>query len=121
VLDDLGSAEHLSDTKVFAMLVNRMGFKRAVRKHKPTGVWLWMSSKGRLSVWKSGGSLHYSPDFGALGSEPARQGYWYEVADGYCPSGQTPKREPPAFVPPTLFTQHRGIWMDPTSGQITIR
>ena len=81
----------MSDTKLFALLVDKLGFERAVKRYEPSGVWLHMTHKGKLRVWKNWGSLHYSPDLNAYGSEPAEHGYWFEVADGFYRPGEVPK------------------------------
>jgi hypothetical protein len=75
----------MSDTKLFAMIVNRLGFFSATKKYRPNGVWLWMDKSGKLSIFKNGGSLWHSAKLGALGSEPSEEPWarWYKIADGY--------------------------------------
>ena len=98
---DINGGPVLSDTAFFALLVDRMGFETACDKYNPTGVWLFMEESGLLSVHKNGGSLHFCRKLGAWGSEPARQGKWIEVPDGWYGPGERPK-PPKVFVTKTV-------------------
>ncbi len=77
-------AEHgpMSDTRFFSMVVGEMGFERAVDRFTPPGVWLHMLRCGRLAVYKGSGSLCWSPDLDAWGSEPADVGEWWQLDSG---------------------------------------
>lgn len=92
ILDDLRVFKTFaSDSQVFSYIVDKIGFERAVTRYKPDGVWLFVNKKGKLFVYKSFGSLYYSPEYDAWGSEEADEGYWYPVESGYYTPGDTPK------------------------------
>ncbi len=96
VLTDLDTCkgDPVSDTKVFAMLATKLGFIPACERYQPAGVWLRMDYKGRLTVYKHGGSLYYSTDLRCWGSEPYKHnGNWYSVADGLYLPNEMPTRE----------------------------
>lgn len=94
ILGDLWQG-NLSDTALFARLVNQFGFEKSTERYTPSGVWLWMDSKHQLSVYKNSGSLCYSKDLGAWGSESADEGNWISVASGfYGPKDNVKKEEP---------------------------
>lgn len=91
-MSDIGEiTDELSDTAFFARLVDSLGFASAVIKYKPSGVWLHMNHRGRLALYKNGGSLHYCPKLQAWGSEPAPQGKWWEISNGYLDYGRKPR------------------------------
>lgn len=95
IFQDLLGGGHVSDTRLFSKLVDKMGFAKATAKYKPSGVWLWMNGKGKLSAYKNGGSLYYSANLQCWGSEPAPQGHWFQVKDGLYPAGVLPKEPEP--------------------------
>ena len=59
-----------SDSRVFAWCVRRRGFAVACAKLRPSGVWLHMTPRGRLSFFMNGGPLYYHVPSGIIGSEP---------------------------------------------------
>jgi hypothetical protein len=73
-----------SDTQIMAEFVEDLGFEEAMRKLDPAGVWLWMDAKdGSLQIFKRGGTLWMCEELGAVGSEPAAEGHWFAVANGF--------------------------------------
>lgn len=123
VLQDLGYGS-LSDTAVFAQLITKLGLRKATENYAPTGVWLWMDRKHRLSVYKNGGSLYYSPNLGAWGSEPDEDNTWIQVANGfYGPRDRiVEKREPaPVWIPDSRYAGHPEYYIDVSTGAIRLR
>jgi hypothetical protein len=83
----------MSDTRFFSMVVDELGFEKAVEEFTPPGVWLHMLRNGQLSVFKGSGQLVYSPDLDAWGSEPASVGEWFTVDSGLLYGyGEKPER-----------------------------
>jgi hypothetical protein len=90
----------MSDTRLFATVVDRDGFEVAVKEHQPPGVWLHMQYDGKLAVWLGSGDLWYCPALGAWGSEPAAVGgRWTRLARGWRGYGDKPKKRDEAFSP----------------------
>ena len=120
ILRDATGLGPVSDTRLFSMVADRRGFRIACLDYRPQGVWLWMNPKGKLSVWKNGGSLWYNPELKTFGSETDGKGYWYEVADGW----HSPKIEPrkmSAKLPPVkCFLKDESDWDKDWVGDIGI-
>jgi hypothetical protein len=104
VLDTIYEGDY-SDTWLMARLIRVLGFRKAVNRYKPSGVWLYMSKKGNLGIYKNGGNLWHSGKLRAFGSEaPAnteKWHHWHRVADGlYMPGDRIQKAPEPMLVRP---------------------
>lgn len=108
-----------SDSKVFALLADKLGFYQACERFEPMGVWLMMSQKGRLSVYVRGGSLYYHPKTGIVGSVPpsGMDSEWVRVPDGFYSQRavESWRTSPPAVKhepAPRLIEDSKPWWSD---------
>lgn len=106
--NDLHGGELMSDSAFFAKLVDKLGFFEAVKKYRPSGVWLHMNVDGELAVWKYGGSLFYSKGLDAWGSEAAAYGKWFTVEDGYYNYDEIPVEPKPIKETKTVNYNYTG-------------